>query len=232
MKILVISDTHGLLRPEVAEQIKNSDAVIHGGDIDNKETLDELKSHLRSGVSLFAVRGNNDGSWASELPKSLEFKLCGLKFFVVHNRKDVPKDVNADIIIFGHTHRFFEERSGGKLLLNPGSCGKRRFGLPLTMAYIIADVDGYSVTKSEIGEKDKAVMTAAVKNLPKSIQNIMKRMDRKETSSAIAEKLKLDHEFVEQVIRLRVTHPGIDADGIMNKIANTEQLKNQKSAGR
>lgn len=232
MKILVISDTHGLLRPEVAEHIKDSDAVIHGGDIDNEETLNGVKSHLQSGALLFVVRGNNDRSWASELPSSLNFELCGLKFFVVHNRKDVPEDVNADIIIFGHTHRFFEERSGGVLRLNPGSCGKRRFGLPLTMAYITAGEDGYSVTKLEIADKDKSAVTAPVKNLPKSIQDIMKRMERKENSSVIAKKLKLDLEFVEQVIRLRVTHPGIDADGIMNKIANSEQFENQKSAGR
>lgn len=116
MKIAVLSDTHNVLRPEVIEIIKGSDAVIHGGDINSQDILDEIKSAMKHNAPLFVVRGNNDKEWAENLPVSLNFELCGLKFFLTHNRKDIPQDVKADIIIFGHSHKYYEENINGSAL--------------------------------------------------------------------------------------------------------------------
>ena len=149
MKIAVLSDTHNVLRPEVIEIIKGSDAVIHGGDINSQDILDEIKSAMKHNAPLFVVRGNNDKEWAENLPVSLNFELCGLKFFLTHNRKDIPQDVKADIIIFGHSHKYYEENINGQLWLNPGGCGRKRFSLPLTMAIMNVNDNGYSIEKIE-----------------------------------------------------------------------------------
>ena len=218
MKVLIISDTHGVLRPEVSEQIKNSDVVIHGGDIDTKAVLDEIKSLMNPGASLFVVRGNNDRT-LPELPDSLAFELCGTKIFLVHNKRDIPKNVDAGIVIFGHSHKYYEETVNGHLWLNPGSCGKRRFNLPLTMAVLNIDESGYSVEKIEIKTRRKNALVPD-KDLLRIIQNVMYRMDKGDSAVMIANKLKIDAEFVDQIMRLRVTHPGVDAYGIMNRIVD------------
>ena len=218
MKVLVISDTHGLLRSEVSEQIKNSDAVIHGGDVDTKAVLDEIKSLMNPGASLFTVRGNNDRT-LSELPDNLAFELFGTKIFLVHNKRDIPKNIDTDIIIFGHSHKYYEEMINGQLWLNPGSCGKRRFNLPLTMAVMNIDKSGYSAEKIEIKTKCKNALVPD-KDLLRIIQGVMRRMDKGDSAFMIANKLKIDAEFVEQIMRMRLTHPGVDADGIMNRIVD------------
>lgn len=150
MKIAILSDTHGLLRPEVIGIIKDSDAVIHGGDIDSQKVLDDIKRIMKRDASIFAVRGNNDKEWARKLPVSLQFELMGIRFFLIHNKKEIPENVNADIIISGHSHRYCEESINGCKSLNPGSCGKRRFNLPVTMAVLNIDSKGYSIEKIEI----------------------------------------------------------------------------------
>ena len=150
MKIAVLLDTHNLLRPEVIEIIKSSNAVIHGGDINSQGVLDEIKSVMKPNAQLFVIRGNNDKEWAENLPVSLEFELGGLKFFLTHNRKDIPQDIKADIIIFGHSHKYCEENIGGLLWLNPGSCGRKRFNLPITMAVMNVNDNEYSIEKIEL----------------------------------------------------------------------------------
>lgn len=138
MKIAVLSDTHGLLRPEVIEIIKTCDVIFHSGDIDTKEILIELSAL----APLYIVKGNNDKEWAEQLPLSLCFELDGMKFFMVHDKKDLPPDLSeVDVVIFGHSHQYSEERKCGRLYLNPGSCGKRRFRLPVTIA-VIETLDG------------------------------------------------------------------------------------------
>ena len=90
MKIAVLLDTHNLLRPEVIEIIKSSNAVIHGGDINSQGVLDEIKSVMKPNAQLFVIRGNNDKEWAENLPVSLEFELGGLKFFCGRKRFNLP----------------------------------------------------------------------------------------------------------------------------------------------
>lgn len=218
MKVLILSDTHGLLRPEVIEQIKISDAVIHGGDFDTKALRDKIKSLIKPDASLFAVRGNNDRA-LPELPDSLAFELCGISIFLIHNKRDIPKNTDTDIIIFGHSHKYYEETVNGQLWLNPGSCGKRRFNLPLTMAVLNINESGYFVEKIEIesGHRNAPIPD---KDILKIIQGVTRRMDKGESAAMIADKLKIDVTLAEQIMRLIVTHPGVDADGIMNRLTD------------
>ncbi len=131
MRIAVLSDTHGLLRPQVMETINTCDVILHGGDMDTREVLEQLMAL----APLYVVRGNNDMEWAKQIPLSLRFDLDGINFFMVHDKKDIPADLsNIDVVIYGHSHQYSEEQKDGRLYLNPGSCGKRRFRLDLTMA--------------------------------------------------------------------------------------------------
>lgn len=143
-KVGIISDTHGLLRPEVIELLKDCDCILHAGDVDRTEILNQLR-YLGN---LYAVRGNNDGDWARNLSVTLRFKIEGIEFFMTHNKKDVAWELgNAQIVIFGHSHHFFEEQIDGRLWLNPGSCGRSRFGGEVTMAVMTIDDGKYSVEK-------------------------------------------------------------------------------------
>ncbi len=144
LKVGVLSDTHGLLRAEVVSVLSACDYILHAGDLDTPEILQAL----RSIAPLYAVRGNNDLEWAEGLPASLTFEIGGVGFFMAHQRRDVPDALSgADIVLCGHSHRYFEERSGDRLWLNPGSCGKRRFRLELTMAVLQIDQGAYRLTK-------------------------------------------------------------------------------------
>lgn len=147
MRAAVISDTHGLLRSEVMEIVETCDAVIHAGDIDNRGILDKLSL----GRPIYAVRGNNDGEWAAGMAKILRFRLEGVEFVMAHNKKDLPWDLTGvDIVIFGHTHKYLEEiRENGRLWLNPGGCGRRRFSQELTMAVLTLENGKWEVEKVE-----------------------------------------------------------------------------------
>lgn len=143
-KVGIISDTHGLLRPEVIEILKDCDCILHAGDVDRPEILDQLR-YLGN---LYAVRGNNDGDWARNLSVTLRFKIEGIEFFMTHNKKDVAWELgNAQIVIFGHSHHYFEDQIDGRLWLNPGSCGRSRFGGEVMMAVMTIDDGKYSVEK-------------------------------------------------------------------------------------
>lgn len=135
MRLAILSDTHGLLRPQVLEQLKTADAILHGGDINQQAIVEELSQY----APLYVVRGNNDKQWAEEIPHHLTVTLGGMTFFMVHNRKEVPADLSdADVVVFGHSHKYVQEEKEGILWLNPGSCGPRRFHQEITM--MVAEV--------------------------------------------------------------------------------------------
>ncbi len=130
MKLAILSDTHGLLRPEVVEYLKTADAILHGGDINRQAIVDELRRY----ATLYIVRGNNDKDWAEAIPHDLTFSLDGVTFCMVHNKKEVPADLTGvDVVVFGHSHKYVQEEKDGILWLNPGSCGPRRFHQEITM---------------------------------------------------------------------------------------------------
>lgn len=130
MNLIILSDTHGLLRPEVLELLQTADAILHAGDINSQAVVDKLASF----APLYVVRGNNDKDCAEDIPHDLTVTLEGMRFYMLHNKKDVPADLTgADVVVFGHSHKYSEERRGDVLWLNPGSCGPRRFHQEITL---------------------------------------------------------------------------------------------------
>ncbi|MCI9589836.1 MAG: metallophosphoesterase family protein [Lachnospiraceae bacterium] len=228
MTIAVLSDTHGLLRPKVLEVIKKSDAIIHGGDINSQNIIDGILAAKKPKAPLYIVRGNNDKEWAGHLSESLEFTIEGVNFFLVHNKKDVPGDLpDVQIIIFGHSHKYSEETKDDRLWLNPGSCGKRRFNQEITMAALHLEKGKWRVEKMDIppeaGEKSKRKRSD---NLLLLIESIIAGMERGWTTEKITKDLQAEPEFVDQICRIYVTHPGVTANGILDKIeANHTRLK-------
>ena len=130
MRLAILSDTHGLLRSQVLEHLKTADAILHGGDINKQSIVDQLRQY----APLYVVRGNNDKEWAADIPHDLTVTLEGMTFFMVHNKKEVPADLSGvDVVVFGHSHKYAQEEKDGRLWLNPGSCGPRRFHQEITM---------------------------------------------------------------------------------------------------
>ena len=143
-KIGIISDTHGLLRQEVLDILQTCDCILHAGDFDRPEILEQLR-YLGS---IYAVRGNNDIGWAENLSSALRFRIEGVEFFMTHNRKDVAWDLgNTQVVVFGHSHKYLEKITDGRLWLNPGSCGYSRFGGEVTMAVMTVEKETYQVEK-------------------------------------------------------------------------------------
>ncbi|MBB5264321.1 hypothetical protein HNP82_001432 [Catenibacillus scindens] len=136
IKIAVLSDTHNLLRPQVLEIAAGCQAIIHAGDFSRESVLDAF----RPLGNIYVVRGNNDQSWAGYLKDTLRFQIGGIRFFLTHNKKDVDRRLDdVDVVIFGHSHKYFQQMIDGRLWLNPGSCGYSRFGGEVTMAVMEID---------------------------------------------------------------------------------------------
>jgi uncharacterized protein len=134
MHIGIISDTHGLLRPEAERALQGVNLIIHAGDVGDPQILSKLK-----GIApLFAVRGNMDtASWAQELPCTAAVEADGTSFYVLHNLQELdlrPDASGFQFVISGHTHRAEQSERHGVLYINPGSAGPRRFHLPVTLA--------------------------------------------------------------------------------------------------
>ena len=130
----VISDTHGLLRPEAADALRGVEHILHAGDIGKPEVLSELEKI----APVTAVRGNNDrDGWAADIPNTQTFTAGGVSIFMLHDVKQLAIDPAAaghGVVIAGHSHKPRLETVGGVLFINPGSAGPRRFKLPVTIA--------------------------------------------------------------------------------------------------
>ena len=151
-RIVILSDTHGLLRPEVLDYLAQADAIIHGGDINTQTIVDTLQEF----APLHIVRGNNDKEWAEKLPHSLVFSIEGVRFFLVHNKRDVPPDLSdVDVVVYGHSHKYACEERDDVLWLNPGSCGRRRFDQEITLAVMTAEDGQFQVEKVTISHEPK-----------------------------------------------------------------------------
>ena len=144
---------------------------------------------------------------------------------MTHKKKDLPRDLSAyDLAVYGHSHRYESvwQGSDGKertLLLNPGSCGPRRFVQPITMAILMIEADGWQA-------KQILIPHAGKENTPKidggsiygQIEKVIQDTEKGLGVDSIAQKRGFDRELVEQIVRLYVTHPGVTADGIMTKM--------------
>lgn len=221
MKIVILSDTHDLLRPEVLTLLPGCGCILHGGDISSRKILDQLEKLAPVSV----VRGNNDKEWAEGLPLFLDVEVGGLRVYMTHKKKDLPKDLSPyDLVIFGHSHQYGEtwvDHGAGRrtLLLNPGSCGPRRFHQPITLAVLTIGDDGWNVKRVEIPHAPKeAAPKVDPHNVKRQIEIVMKEMQKGNGVTFIAEKYGFDPALVEQIARLYVTHPGVTADGIMGKM--------------
>jgi putative phosphoesterase len=139
-RVGLISDTHGLLRPEALEALRGCAAIVHAGDIGKPEVLEAL----RGLAPVTAVRGNNDtGPWARTLPGVARLEVAGVRILVIHDLRELDLDrarEEADAVVAGHSHQPRIEEVEGTLFVNPGSAGPRRFTLPVTVAYL--DVAG------------------------------------------------------------------------------------------
>ena len=133
LRIGVLSDTHGLLRPEARAFLVGCDYIIHGGDIGSVEILEDLGSL----APLIAVKGNNDKApWAAHLPESEMVRLGGAFVYVIHDLEQIdidPVGAGVQAVVSGHSHKpqIFDRE--GVCYLNPGSCGPRRFSLPISI---------------------------------------------------------------------------------------------------
>ncbi|HEV2271692.1 MAG TPA: metallophosphoesterase family protein [Steroidobacteraceae bacterium] len=136
MRIGLISDTHGLLRPEALAALAGVAEIIHAGDIGTPEII----AGLRAVAPVHAVRGNNDrGQWAEELPLRLLLTRGGVRIHVLHDVQELAdggEEDRFDVVVAGHSHKPGVAERGRILLVNPGSAGPRRFTLPVTIAYL------------------------------------------------------------------------------------------------
>jgi putative phosphoesterase len=141
-RIGVISDTHGLVRPQALRALAGADLIVHAGDVGSPDVLEAL----RAVAPVVAVRGNNDrGTWAAALAETEVVETDGRSLYVLHDLKELdldPRVAGFDAVIVGHSHQPRIERRDGVLYLNPGSAGPRRFRLPIAIAWLAVEAAG------------------------------------------------------------------------------------------
>ncbi len=141
MRIGLISDTHGLLRPEALAFLRGCDHIVHGGDIGEQRILDELAAI----APVTAVRGNNDMAiWAKDVPETALIEFDGVRLYAIHDLAQLaidPVAAGVRVVVSGHSHRPLAQERDGVLYVNPGSAGPRRFKLPISAAELLLDGD-------------------------------------------------------------------------------------------
>ena len=139
LRIGLISDTHGLLRPEALDFLAGSDHIVHGGDIGGPDILERLGTI----APLTVVRGNNDTAvWARSIPETARLDLGGVGLFVIHDLKTLdldPAAAGVRVVVAGHSHKPSCTERGGVLYVNPGSAGRRRFSLPISAGELLIE---------------------------------------------------------------------------------------------
>jgi uncharacterized protein len=137
LRVGLISDTHGLLRPQATDLLRGSNHIIHAGDVGNKNILRQLAAL----ASVTVVRGNNDtGEWADDLPESALVQIGSVLMYVLHDLAllDIdPRVAGVHVVVSGHSHKPGIEVRQGVLYVNPGSAGPRRFKLPIAVAELV-----------------------------------------------------------------------------------------------
>lgn len=145
MRVGLISDTHGLLRPEALEFLAGSDHIVHGGDIGNPEILVRLAAI----APLTVVRGNNDTApWARVIPATARVDFGTVALYAIHDLKALaidPRAAGVRVVVSGHSHKPACSERDGVLYVNPGSAGRRRFSLPIAAAELVIEGDAVAV---------------------------------------------------------------------------------------
>lgn len=151
-RVGIISDTHGLLRPEVEEYLSGVDHILHAGDIGNPDII----AALRRIAPITAIRGNVDtGAWADEFPETETLRLAGRTIYMLHDLKALrtdPPALGIEVVVSGHSHIPKVETLSGVLYLNPGSAGRRRFKLPITLATLEITLEELRPTIHDLGK--------------------------------------------------------------------------------
>ena len=150
LRVGLISDTHGLLRPEAAAFLRGSDLIVHAGDICDVSVLEALGTIAPT----VAVRGNNDrGAWAGSLRESELVEVGSVVLYVIHDVAAIdvdPEAAGVRVVVSGHSHKPSAEERGGVLFVNPGSAGPRRFKLPISIAELVVDGAEVAVRFAEL----------------------------------------------------------------------------------
>jgi putative phosphoesterase len=138
-RVGLISDTHGLLRPQAVQALRGCDFIVHGGDIGNAAILDAL----RQMAPLTVVRGNNDREpWADGIAETERATFGGIGLYAIHDLSQLdidPRAAGVRVVVSGHSHKPKVEERDGVLYVNPGSAGPRRFSLPIAVAELLID---------------------------------------------------------------------------------------------
>ena len=233
-KIGIISDTHNLLRTPVTDMLASCNAILHAGDISSPHILGQLQA-IAPG---YAVRGNTDREWAAALPAFLSMELFGIRICLIHDKKMIPESIqDRDLIIYGHSHKYEHLSKNGQTWLNPGSCGKKRFALPVTMAVLTIDAavpepvsgstiktPGFQIEKITFQETGKPAWQDSSTGMPplsemkQIVKKVMRETDRGTPVERIAAKCRIREELAAQICRLYLTHPGVTPDGILGKM--------------
>lgn len=152
-RIGLISDTHGLLRPEAAEALRGSELILHAGDVGKPEILDEL----RRIAPTIAIRGNVDTApWCAALKDTALVETSAATFYLIHNIGDLdvnPAAAGIDVVLYGHSHKPSRIEKDGALYINPGSAGPRRFNLPITVARLNLSASPWSFELIELDRR-------------------------------------------------------------------------------
>lgn len=219
-RIAIMSDTHGLLRPEIEYQLNSCELIMHAGDVGKPAILESL----REIAPVYAVRGNVDRDWSMELPEELEIDLYGFGIYMIHNKSQMTTDLSdVDFVIYGHSHKYEEKVIDSVTYLNPGSCGPRRFRLPITMMILTLDPEEHRFYVERVDCSPKRtngqeMEVFPVKDMDRMIRRVIKEMDSGKTIAEIAAGNHLEEGLVEQICRIYATHPGVDIQGIMNRM--------------
>jgi putative phosphoesterase len=162
LRVGLISDTHGLLRPEARAFLIGCDYIVHGGDIGEAKILDELAAM----APLIAVKGNNDSDpWAARLPATELIRVGNVFVYVIHNLAELDIDPGAAgirVIVSGHSHKPMIEERDGILYVNPGSSGPKRFKLPVSVGEIIVSGSAVRARLVDLSGGGHAATTAGV----------------------------------------------------------------------
>lgn len=216
-KIAILSDTHSLLRDEVKGILAQCDLIFHAGDIADEKTYQEIGAYAKS----YFVRGNADKEWAKDLPTDLKIEVLGFTFYMIHNKKHMSQArEDIDFVIYGHSHKYECREENGIQVLNPGSCGPRRFHQPVTMILLTLDdrMHSFEIEKLDFSPVLNENISLPKKDLDRLIADIVKDMKKGRSVAQIAKKNRVEEEFVKQILQIYTTHPGIDVDGIMNRM--------------